>query len=97
MSEIVLIETIQEYARFLASSKAPGASHWAMQLSNALAQCRTVTGVARRVVQFYGGMGSINDIAFSYPDKDYLRYRELNERMYSLARAVLKAKRKRAS
>ena len=93
MSDAELIETIAEYATFLASSTAPGAQHWAAKLSQAIAQGGDDTAaVAKTVLSFYGGMGSINDIVFDFQSADRERYHELNERVYLLAYAISRPK-----
>ena len=88
-----LNEAVAEFALFLACSPAPGAQNWAAKLSHVSAQGDEIKAVAKNVLSFYGGIGSINDIVFAYQSADQQRYDELNERVYALAKAISRPRR----
>lgn len=89
---------IKEYIDFLSGSDAPGAAHWSKMLAEATNEPDSVS-IAKRVLSFYGGMGSINDIGFRSGSDAAKRYEQLNEELYSLAKKIIQVNtaRRRAS
>jgi ketosteroid isomerase-like protein len=83
---------ISEYSSFLAASKkAPGAEHWAGMLLRTAVEPDDVR-LARKILSFFGGMGSINDVVFSYLGAERQRkYDEGKARLYAVAEKVVRA------
>ncbi len=81
------LEVLKEYADFLGSSKAPGAGHWFQMLREASVWSDSRT-IANKVLSFYGGMGSINDMVFPFGSAERDRDETLRERLYVLAKSV---------
>jgi hypothetical protein len=89
MGDDTLRGVISEYSSFLDASKAPGAQHWVGMLRDAALEPDD-TVLARKVLSFFGGMGSINDIVFPFQSSDQLKDGELRERLYTVARAIVR-------
>lgn len=81
---------LKEYIDFLSASDAPGAPHWSKMLADA-ANGANVVLVAKKVLSFYGGMGSINDIVFRFGSDEAKRYERLNEKLYTLAKEIIRS------
>jgi ketosteroid isomerase-like protein len=83
---------ISEYSSFLAASKkAAGAEHWAGMLRRT-AEERNDVRLAYKILSFFGGMGSINDVVFAYLSAEQERkYQEGKARLYAAAEAVVRA------
>jgi hypothetical protein len=84
-----LDEALDRYEAFLSNSRAPGAAHWSEQLRTARRELsHAPRELAARLLSFYGGMGSINDIVTRL-GKETERYQVLNERLYQACQSTL--------
>lgn len=87
MGSDTLRGVISEYSTFLAASQAPGAPHWAGMLRKAALEPDDAL-LARKILSFFGGMGSINDMVFGAEQQQ--RDNGFRERLYAVAKAIVR-------